>query len=307
MDNDQIQAFMDVVAYHSFSAAAKNTYTSQGYLSHKIQLLEQELGVTLLYRGKGIRTVELTDRGAEFMRLVQQYQSTWNDMLSIRERTERSSLSVGAVESINSFTFEPLYIHHLEKHKDIRLSIHTYHSRDLHQRVEARQIDLAYGYNPINHPDILLTPLYPEKLLLVCRADSPYHDGIDPAALPATQEIYIRITPDFERWHNRYWPDNQYKIRVTAGSVLSYLFTDQSCWTITISSVANNLKRLYGLKTYTINSDFPVITCYQMEHKYPRPSRTRSIQTFKQEVLDFIASGSFFCNTVQQNNIQPHE
>ena len=296
MDNDQIQAFMDVVKYRSFSSAARNTYTSQSYLSHKIQLLEEELGVCLLHRGKGIRTVELTSQGVEFMRLVQQYQSTWNDMLSIRERTERSSLAVGAVDSINSFTFEPLYIRHLETHSNICLSIHTYHSRDLYQRIESRQIDLAYVYNAINYSDILLTPLYREPLFLVCREDSPYYDGMDPADLPADQEIYIRINSDYEIWHNQYWPDNQYRIRVTAGSVLSYLFTSRDCWTITIASVANNLKRLRNLKLYTLRGELPVITCYQIEHKYPRPSRIKAMKTFKREVKEFMDHFEYFGN-----------
>lgn len=290
MDNDQIQAFMDVVKYRSFSSAARNTYTSQSYLSHKIQLLERELGVSLLNRGKGIRTVELTSQGIEFMRLVQQYQSTWNDMLSIGERTQRCSLSVGAVDSINSFTFEQLYIRHLQKHKDISLSIHTYHSRDLYQRIESRQIDLAYVYNAINFSDVLLTPLYREPLLLVCREDSPYYDGIDLARLPADHEIYIRINSDYEIWHNQYWPGNQYMIRVTAGSVLSYLFTSPSSWTITIASVANHLRRLRNLKLYTIRAELPIITCYQIEHKYPRPSRLKAMETFKQEVAEYMTA-----------------
>lgn len=153
--------------------------------------------------------MELTSQGIEFMRLVQQYQSTWNDMLSIGERTQRCSLSVGAVDSINSFTFEQLYILSSPKAQGYQ-SVHPHLSfRDLYQRIESRQIDLAYVYNAINFSDVLLTPLYREPLLLVCREDSPYYDGIDPARLPADHEIYIRINSDYEIWHNQYWPGNQ--------------------------------------------------------------------------------------------------
>ena len=296
MDNSQIQAFMDVVKYHSFSSAARNTYTSQSYLSHKIQLLEEELGVCLLNRGKGIRTVELTFQGLEFMRLVQQYQSTWNDMLSIRERTERSGLAVGAVDSINSFTFKPVYIRHLEIQKDICLSVHTYHSRDLYQRIESRQIDLAYVYNAINYSDILLTPLYREPLFLVCRKDSPYYDGIDPTDLPADQEIYIRINTDYEIWHNQYWPNNQYMIRITAGSVLSYLFTSRNSWAIAIASVAINLERMGDFKLCTLRVETPMITCYQIEHKHPRTSRVNAMEIFKCEVAEYMTDFEYLCD-----------
>ncbi len=290
MEYDQIEAFLNVIKYGTISAAARNAYMSQSYLSHKIKLLEEELGVPLLTRGKGSKSVELTSYGTEFLRLVQQYHSIWNDMLQIKDHMGVSNLAIGAVESINSVIFEQLYIHHIKKHADIRLSVHTYHSRDLYWKVENRQIDLAYVYNEINYADILLTPLYREAMFLICRADSPYHNDMDPADLPADKEIYMRINSEYEIWHNQYWPDDHYMIRITGGPMLSYLLTDPNCWAIAHISLINGLRKYENIKICTLKVKAPDVVCYQIEHKHPRPSRAEAIRIFKQEVIEHITS-----------------
>lgn len=290
MEYDQIEAFINVVKYGTISAAARNVYMSQSYMSHKIKLLEEELGVPLLTRGKGTKSVELTSYGAEFLRLVQQYHSIWNDMLLIKDHMGVTNLAVGAVDSINSFIFGQLYIQHIQKHADIRLAVHTYHSRDLYGKVENRQIDLAYVYNAINYADILLTPLYHEAMYLVCRTDSPYHDEMDPAELPAEKEIYMRINSEYEIWHNQYWPDERYMIRITAGDMLSYLLTDPDCWAIAHISLINRLRKHENIKICSLKVKAPDIICYQIEHKHPRPSRAEAIRIFKQEVIEHITS-----------------
>ena len=64
MDFKQIEAFVNVVRYKSFSKAADATFFTQPTISTHIRNLEQELGVKLLDRKS--RTVEMTPQGAKF-------------------------------------------------------------------------------------------------------------------------------------------------------------------------------------------------------------------------------------------------
>lgn len=64
MDFKQIEAFVNVVRYKSFSKAADATFFTQPTISAHIQNLENELGTKLLDR-KG-RTIEMTPQGAKF-------------------------------------------------------------------------------------------------------------------------------------------------------------------------------------------------------------------------------------------------
>ena len=64
MDFKQIEAFVNVVRFKSFSKAADATFFTQPTISTHIRNLENELGVKLLDRKS--RTVEMTPQGAKF-------------------------------------------------------------------------------------------------------------------------------------------------------------------------------------------------------------------------------------------------
>lgn len=64
MDFKQIEAFVNVVRYKSFSRAADATFFTQPTISTHISILEKELGTKLLDR-KG-RIVEMTPQGRQF-------------------------------------------------------------------------------------------------------------------------------------------------------------------------------------------------------------------------------------------------
>ena len=64
MDFKQIEAFVNVVRYKSFSKAADATFFTQPTISTHIRNLEKELGVKLLDRKS--RTVEMTPQGTKF-------------------------------------------------------------------------------------------------------------------------------------------------------------------------------------------------------------------------------------------------
>lgn len=64
MDFKQIEAFVNVVRYKSFSKAADATFFTQPTISTHIRNLEKELGVKLLDRKS--RSVDMTPQGAKF-------------------------------------------------------------------------------------------------------------------------------------------------------------------------------------------------------------------------------------------------
>lgn len=76
MDFRQIEAFMSVAKYKSFSKAANSLFLSQPAISSHISILEKELGVTLFDRTS--KEVNLTSVGEEFLKYA-------IDILSIRE------------------------------------------------------------------------------------------------------------------------------------------------------------------------------------------------------------------------------
>lgn len=65
MDTRQLELFISVAHTLNFSQTAKKYYLTQPAVSHKIKMLEEELGASLLYR-EG-HTVSLTEEGIMFL------------------------------------------------------------------------------------------------------------------------------------------------------------------------------------------------------------------------------------------------
>ena len=86
MNDLQIEAFLAVLQYKSYSKAAQAIYVPQPTLSHRILQLEQELGASLLIRNA--KEISLTEAGQHFLPYAHQlYRATENarqEMQSLR-------------------------------------------------------------------------------------------------------------------------------------------------------------------------------------------------------------------------------
>ena len=121
MDFKQIEAFVNVVKYGSFSKAADASFFSQPTISTHIQNLEKELGVKLLDRKS--RRVEPTSEGTAFYKYAV-------EMINARaqavDAVKNASGSVrGVIEiqssSIPSVTFLPEYMSVFKKqHEEVQ-------------------------------------------------------------------------------------------------------------------------------------------------------------------------------------------
>ena len=99
MDLNQLEAFLKVVERGSFRRAAETLYLAQPSISHRIQVLEDELGLPLFHRvGRGVRltdvgksflpyaqsTLEMVRRGKEVVESVRQSSTTILNMATAR-------------------------------------------------------------------------------------------------------------------------------------------------------------------------------------------------------------------------------
>ena len=57
MTHELVESFLEVVRLQSVSAAAQALYVSQSTVSHRLQVLESELGVKLFFRQRGFKQI----------------------------------------------------------------------------------------------------------------------------------------------------------------------------------------------------------------------------------------------------------
>ena len=295
MTIEMIETFLTILKHKNITTAAQKLYTSQSTVSHRLQQLEAEVGVPLFVRSKGQRVVELTPGGEEFIPIAERWMSVFRDTGKIKDQTLRRTLAVGSVDLINNYTFVPLYRQHLQQVPETRLTILTYHSGELYHLLENRTIDIGYVYSLRRYPDIFSRPIYRELMVVICHKDSPYHPALRPEELSAQDEVYLRWNAGYELWHDRYWPSGKSLVTVGTGAQLALYLDAPGRWTIAPVSVYNALKNKEEIAYYNLTDPPPPMFCYEITHRYPKPSAEALIRQFQQEVRAFVSASESVC------------
>ena len=292
MNHDAILAFISVVENGSLSLAAQKLYTTQSNISKKIQQLETEMGVPLLYRNRGQRLIELTGYGKEFLEVAKKWNNLWMEFQAVREQPGRVFLSLGCIDLINTITFVPLYRKLLADYSSLQLTTHTLHSSEIGQQLSSYDIDLGFAMSKSNLPDIVSTPLYEERMFLLCSQDSDYHDEMALSKLDPSKEIYLRWGSQYEHWHDQQFPGRCYHLRVGTGHMLGYFVDQGQAWAIVPASLAHRLCRNFPLAYYSVQDPVPTRICYLQQNRLVRESRQKGIDIFLDELSSYLEKSS---------------
>ncbi|MBQ9573779.1 MAG: LysR family transcriptional regulator [Synergistaceae bacterium] len=296
MTYEQIETFIAIMTYGNITSASNFLHVSQSTVSSRIQLLEDELGTPLFIRHKGHRSVELTPYGQSFVPMASQWASVFRDSRNLRTLANIATLSVASVDAVNNYTFVPLFYKHIEDFPNIRLTIRTHHSDEIHGLISNRTADIGFVFSRSPYPDIISKPVYRELMYLICRKDSGYYNGMPCNELEPENEVYLHWGLDFQQWHNRFFPPERYPlVSVNTGSMLQHYLDVQGRWAIAPLSVVRAISHRTNLTYYTLDEPPSPRICYMLTNRYPAQRRRKAIETFMSEVKDFIEKNNDIC------------
>jgi LysR family transcriptional regulator, transcription activator of glutamate synthase operon len=143
MEIKQIQYFLSIVEYGSFSLAAEELYISQSSLSKQIIALEKELRFVLFDRSK--RKIRLTEAGEMFVkhatRLNEIYKAMLEDMV---EYSITPSLSIVAIPVIAQYGITALIAQYRNEYPNINFALEEREAAAILPALESGQFDLAF-------------------------------------------------------------------------------------------------------------------------------------------------------------------
>ncbi|HEY6633944.1 MAG TPA: LysR substrate-binding domain-containing protein [Rhizobiaceae bacterium] len=180
-DLKQLQLFTAVAEFGSFSRAAVSLSVSQPVISRQIKALEEELGVSLLYRnGRGI---VLTEAG----KLLENYASAILEQVS-RATTElaalrsnpRGTIVIGMPPSVGVVLTAPLVRSFRGAFPQISMRVIEGFSGHLLEWLVMGKIDVAVLYNAPRMNTLLAEPLLRDELFLLGAKDDPSALGPGP-------------------------------------------------------------------------------------------------------------------------------
>ncbi|MEO8289800.1 MAG: LysR family transcriptional regulator [Gaiellaceae bacterium] len=170
----QVTAFVETARLRSVSRAADALFISQPALTARLKGLEADLGAQLFVRTP--RGMRLTDAGHAFLPYAIRAQETLTDgrmQVNALERGGAGRFVVGAAPAVSTYVLPALLKRFSEAYPRISISVRTGHSEEILDLVLGEQVTLGL-VRALQHPDIISTPLYEDRLILVVEPGHPF-------------------------------------------------------------------------------------------------------------------------------------
>jgi DNA-binding transcriptional LysR family regulator len=174
MQLQQLRYVVSVAEEGRFNRAAARLHVAQPSISSAVAALEQELGASLFHRERA--EVRLTGAGEVFLPWARQVLADCEagaeavrDLLGLK----RGRLVLGATPSLTTNLLPPVLASFHNEHPGLELVVHEAGSKDLVERLERGEMDLAVVILPVNRPAIETVSLMEEELVLAVSQGHP--------------------------------------------------------------------------------------------------------------------------------------
>ena len=298
MTHWEIKTFLEIVKYSSISKAAEKLYLTQSTVSHRLSVLEEELGVKLIIRRKGYRTIELTNDGEAFLPLAYEYEALWERIEVFCQSGSRAVFSIGCHDSMNDSIFYKLLTRLLEKasagEQKMTFRLESHSTEELYQLLESGHINVAFLRNPQENRNFVMEPFFSEEFRVIVAENSIYPEGkINLEELDRKKEIDISSAwgLDFIRWHEETFGIEQMAdISINAVSTIPKYLTQADQWAIVPVSVAEELSRSSRIQMREMKNQPSVLYCYMVSLKSQNRAKSEMFELFYQVLEEFMDS-----------------
>lgn len=184
MEIRQLNTFIHVAQFQSFSKAAEHLGYSQSALTVQIRLLEKELN-TRLFDRMG-RQVMLTAQGKQFLENANKilYEVTRAQLSMENDDEFKNPLRIGTIESLCTAKLPPIIRYFRQHHPQVALQITIATPEELIEMMEHNDLDLIYILDAPRWSDQWYKAMeVAEPIVFVC---SPY------SPLTQKHELYLK-------------------------------------------------------------------------------------------------------------------
>lgn len=248
MNNIDVETFWAVVEHGSMTAAADALFITQPTLSSRVQSLENEVGAKLFIRGKGIKGVQLTEAGQNFLPLARRWQTLLTETDDFTAAKRQEYLRVAAVYTANRYILPPVYQRFLEQESRISLWVETISTHEAVNAVAQGNYEFAIIDSRQDYDQRLDTkPLFREPFLLgTARDNNAIPSQVHPSQLRVEDEILVSRQPEIAQWHDHWFgADAKPALRTDVAEAMP---TCGGRWTIIPASAADAFRRQYRWK-----------------------------------------------------------
>lgn len=267
MNQEIIMSFICIVQQQTISAAAKTLLASQSTISHRIQVLEQELGVTLFDRQRGFKKMTLTEDGKRFYPLAMQWLELNSQMHQIHSNSSAGKVRIGSMDSMNQYLLSPIFHKIKVDIPELQMEFVSYHSQEIYSRLTSQLMDVAFAFYPIRY-DIQAKPVFSEPMYMICLPGYYPEGALHPSVLKKSDQILFTWDENILRWNNEWWDEHEPPfVKVDSCGLLTTFLTDPLHWALAPASVATSFRAQFGLEIHRLTAAPPNRICYMLIRK----------------------------------------
>lgn len=181
MDYKQIEAFVNVVKFKSFSKAADATFLTQPTISTHVATLENELGAVLLERGN--KEITLTSEGHIFyehaMDMINSREKAYLSLKDVKKDL-RGVLNVYASSIPGQYILPKLLTEFMEINTGVKVYLEQSDSDEVIEKIRLRQGEIGFSGKKANG-DLTYKLIQKDKVVLITPKNgkfSSFGDGV---------------------------------------------------------------------------------------------------------------------------------
>lgn len=241
MNLENVKTFLYIVRQQSISGAAQALFISQSAISARLSQLEKELGVQLIERKKGQRTIELTPRGQAFIPLAERWLELNKQTMQLCGEELREPLTLAAPGGLHEHII-PYVIHKvLEQPNPPQVRLRTASSKLVYDMISSHEADVGLALRFVQMEGTAAIPVFEQEFVLLCPGDTVLPERkIKPEELDAHNEVSVASwTGDIRRWHDHHWDPRQRPYIQVDNNHMSYNYlTGRENWALCPASIA---------------------------------------------------------------------
>lgn len=293
MNLAEIETFLMIVETKNITKTAENLFVSQPTVSHRLRLLEDELGVQLITRKKGYKQIELTSQGDNFVPIAERWMSVWREMQQLKNKQEKLYLTVACTDTLNSAILYDLYRNMLDEEEQLmNLQIKTHYSQEVYSLLEKHDVDLGFVYHHLHFKNIVAEPILREKMYIVQSSETALKKPlIHTDELDLNNEVFLSWEANYQIWHDQWVTKGERpRIQVDTFELLFHLLSKDNMWAIAPISVVERIRSLRMVHISEIANPIqpPKRVTYKIKHKYPNEATLKSVQVFEEKLHNYL-------------------
>lgn len=282
-----VETFLAVVRAKTLKAAADRLNLAQSTVSKRLQQLEEECGIVLFERGKGVKEVMLTPEGERFVGVAERMLDLFHEARNFQPRQNNQVLRIGAVTSMHAVFIPDICTRLLAHVARLRVAALTLYSSEMCDAVDVRRIDMGFSLLERSHPNVVMERCYSEPIVgaRLARGNPAHGERVRLDSLAPDLEIgFLWTSLRFQEWNNDRFTGEAAKMLVDDPAVAMRTMRSLGQWTLLPLSVARYFCTGGTHQIFRPVPEPPDRVCYMLTHKYPRRQAAAAISLARKHI-----------------------